>query len=104
MDALIRLKSLGYQVEVHGQQLHLRYAAPGMPNPAVVRPLVATLRARKAEALNYLRTDVAGRRSELSNTTQFGTIAQDQAQGSPAMVVAMVHPLYRAGLPMRQQP
>jgi len=54
MNALNKLKELGYEVRLEGDGLSLVWKAPGRPDPSRIRPLLEEVRARKAEAVRCL--------------------------------------------------
>lgn len=54
MEAIQRLKEMGYIFTVQNGRLKYRYAGPSDPDPKVVAELIASLRANKEEALSYL--------------------------------------------------
>jgi hypothetical protein len=54
--AIIALQQLGYEVQVDGDQLHLRWRGEGDPPRERVVPLLAEVQRRKAEVLAYLTT------------------------------------------------
>lgn len=57
MNAVTALRGLGYTVEADGENVKLRYAGAGQPSPAAVTPLLAELKAGKAEALAFLAAE-----------------------------------------------
>jgi hypothetical protein len=57
MNALTALRGLGYCVTADGDAVRLEFTGAGTPDPAAVRPLLAELRAGKAEALAYLEAE-----------------------------------------------
>jgi hypothetical protein len=57
MNAVEALRALGYSVTADGDTVRLAFTGAGQPEPAVVRPLLAELRAAKAQALAYLRDE-----------------------------------------------
>jgi hypothetical protein len=57
MNTVVALRALGYRVTADGDTVRLAFTGVGQPAPAVVRALLAELRAAKAQALVYLRDD-----------------------------------------------
>jgi hypothetical protein len=57
MNTVTALRALGYSVTADGDTLRLASTGASQPEPAVVRPLLAELRAAKAQALVYLRDE-----------------------------------------------
>lgn len=57
IDALTKLRDMGYLVQAEGDQIRCSWRGPGKPDPAVVCPLLDALRQRKAEALALLRQE-----------------------------------------------
>jgi len=62
MEVILALQALGYDVRAEGDAVHLHFVAGGQPDTALVRPLIAELRQRKADALAYLGAEAAGGR------------------------------------------
>ncbi len=56
MDAIIRLREMGFWVRVEGDKIKVRWTGPG--NAPDAAPLLDALRKRKAEALAILRGEV----------------------------------------------
>ncbi|OGG46692.1 MAG: hypothetical protein A3F84_25155 [Candidatus Handelsmanbacteria bacterium RIFCSPLOWO2_12_FULL_64_10] len=59
MDALTKLRDMGYLVRAEGDQIRCSWQGSGKPDPSVVRPLLNQLRDRKAEALAELRGEAS---------------------------------------------
>ena len=59
MDALTKLRDMGYLIRAEGDQIRCSWQGPGKPDPATVRPLLDELRERKAEALAILRGEAS---------------------------------------------
>ncbi len=55
MDAIIQLQTLGYRVNLEGDKIRLIWQGESGPNPEQVTPLLEEVRARKQEALRYIR-------------------------------------------------
>lgn len=55
MSVLTYLESLGYQVELKGNDIRLSYQGAGKPDPEQVRPLLRELRDHKPEAIRELQ-------------------------------------------------
>jgi hypothetical protein len=66
MEVLSRLESLGYETCLKGNKIHLSWTNQGFPDPEIVLPLLEELKARKKEALEYLRGGVVFTERELS--------------------------------------
>jgi hypothetical protein len=54
VEAVRKLAHMGYRFTVNGENIKARYEAPGDPDPAQIRPLLALVKANKPEVLNYL--------------------------------------------------
>jgi len=54
MDVIIKLQQLGYSVLLDGNEIALKWGGVDKPNPEVVKPLLLKLKAKKAEAIQYL--------------------------------------------------
>ena len=59
MDVVARLREAGYWVRVEGDRIKCSWQGEGKPDPETVRPLLAELKAQKAEALETLRRESA---------------------------------------------
>ncbi len=103
MDTVEQLRTIGYQIRLSGDRLHLKYAGSGMPNPGVVRALLGELRERKAEAIEYLQAEIVVDRDEVA-ACRGAMPASETHAPSPALIAAVEHPAYRPGLPMSEQP
>lgn len=57
MEVLVKLRELGYQAKVEGQNIILTYTGEGEPNGEVISPLIKELRNRKQEAIAYLKLE-----------------------------------------------
>lgn len=55
MDCIAKLQELGYQFTITGSRISYKFTGSGEPDVAVVKPLLAELKARKQEAIAYLR-------------------------------------------------
>lgn len=56
MESVIqKLKEIGYQVDLRGNDILLSYTGEGEPDPEAVNPLLRELKNRKPEALAFLR-------------------------------------------------
>jgi hypothetical protein len=55
MQALAKLREVGYSVTLDNDTLRLQWIGQGQPDAAIVRPLLNELRNHKAEALQYLQ-------------------------------------------------
>ena len=53
MQAIDSLTNQGYALSVDHDEIVIRYTGAGHPDPATVRPLLAELKTRKAEAIAY---------------------------------------------------
>jgi len=56
---IVELVRLGYRFEIHGDKVRYSYHGPDRPDPATVRPLLETLKARKPEVVTYLKAESA---------------------------------------------
>lgn len=56
IEAVKKLSSLGYRFELAGDRLRYRFDGPGTPDPDTVRPLLATVREHKPEAIYFLKS------------------------------------------------
>lgn len=56
MDCIIKLQKHGYQFTLADDKISYKIAAGAKPDPAVAAPLLAELKARKAEAIAYLQS------------------------------------------------
>ena len=54
MNTLSRLRAIGYQIQVEGEEIVCRWEGSGRPEAAQVRPLLEELRQHKAEAIEEL--------------------------------------------------
>jgi hypothetical protein len=52
--AINDLAKMGFSAWVEGQEICLRYAGPGKPDPSQVRPLLTLVKEHKSEVLSYL--------------------------------------------------
>ena len=57
MNTLDRLRALGYEVHLEGDEIVCRWQGAGKPPAAQVGPLVQELRERKPEAVAWLQAD-----------------------------------------------
>ncbi len=55
MEALRELEKMGYFFQLKGEQVRFKHIGESKPDPAVVRPLLEELKARKSEAIRYLQ-------------------------------------------------
>ena len=55
MKALRKLEKLGYRFQLEGEQIKFKHEGKERPDPAVVKPLLEELKARKSEAFKYLQ-------------------------------------------------
>ena len=56
MKVLRKLEKLGYRFQLEGgEQIKFKYEGKERPDPAVVKPLLEELKARKSEAFKYLQ-------------------------------------------------
>jgi len=55
MLAIQELEKCGYCFEVSGSSIKFKYSGSGSPDPAIVKPLLEELKARKEEAIYYLQ-------------------------------------------------
>jgi hypothetical protein len=56
MEPLLKLQTLGYQFKIEGENIRYKLVANKTPDLALVNSLLDELKARKQEALEYLRT------------------------------------------------
>ncbi len=73
MELLAQLRENGYRVSLHGTDILLSYAGESEPDPAIINPLLQKLKARKAEALAFLRLEAETRKA-LAQLEQYGFI------------------------------
>lgn len=55
MNAILQIEALGYNVNIEGDQIRLRWNGQGNPDPQLVVPLLKEIRAHKIQALQYLK-------------------------------------------------
>jgi len=56
VNCIAKLQELGYQFTLAGDKISYKLAAGAKPDPAAAAPLLAELKARKAEAIAYLQS------------------------------------------------
>ena len=56
IEAVRKLAHLGYRFQVNGETIKAKYHGPGEPDPGTVRPLLATVREHKPEAIYFLKS------------------------------------------------
>jgi hypothetical protein len=56
VNCIIKLQEMGYQFTLAGDRINYKLIAGAMPDPAAAAPLLAELKARKAEAIAYLQS------------------------------------------------
>jgi hypothetical protein len=93
METVSDLRSIGYVIEVRGEDLYLTYTGDELPNATIVRCLVSELREKKLDAIKFLRAESTG--TEAGPTVPLGI--------SLGLAAVTGHPAYRPGLPMRLQ-
>jgi len=54
--AIHALAKMGYRAWAEGQEVHLRYEGPGLPDPAEVAPLVKLVKRHKQEVRSFLKS------------------------------------------------
>ena len=64
MKTVETLKSLGYEISLRGEKIVYKYQGEEKPSPAMIRPLLEELKARKQEALAYLSAQDAARTAQ----------------------------------------
>jgi hypothetical protein len=86
MQSIIELRKLSFSLTIDHDDLVVKYTGAGQPDPATVKPLLAELRNRKQDALDYLRqrTEAPDQGQPPATSTKEAPATHYQATSDPS--------------------